>query len=85
MALRDLQSVFCAESLGGSGFKEGYNSILGQVYGQFMSVVIAIIWSAIVSFIAFKIANVLVSLRVGRDDETIGLDLTSHGERGYNL
>ena len=80
-----LTGVFCAESLGGSGFKEGYNSILGQVYGQFMSVVIAIIWSAIVSFIAFKIANVLVSLRVGRDDETIGLDLTSHGERGYNL
>lgn len=80
-----LTGIFCAQELGGSGFKEGYNSILGQVYGQFMSIVIAIIWSSVVSLIAFKIANVLVSLRVARDDETEGLDLASHGERGYNL
>ena len=80
-----LTGVFCAPSLGGTGFKDGWDSIAGQVYGQTMSLVVAIVWSLVVSVIAFKIAGLLVGLRVTADEEAEGLDLASHGERGYNL
>jgi len=80
-----LTGVFCAPSLGGTGFKDGWDSIVGQVYGQTMSLVVAIVWSLVVSVIAFKIAGLLVGLRVTADEEAEGLDLASHGERGYNL
>lgn len=79
-----LNGVFCAPALGGVGFKGDYTSIMGQVYGQFMSVVICIIWSGIASFIAFFIADKLTKLRVSKDEETQGLDLSSHGERAYS-
>lgn len=80
-----LTGIFCAPSLGGTGFKAGWDSIAGQFYGQFMSVVISIIWSAVVSVIAFKLASMLFGLRVDADAESEGLDLSTHGERGYNL
>lgn len=80
-----LTGIFCAPSLGGQGFKEGWDSIAGQLYGQFMSVVVTIIWAAVVAFIAFKIADLLVGIRVTPEEESEGLDLASHGERGYNL
>lgn len=80
-----LTGVFCAPSLGGEGFKEGWESISGQFYGQFISVIITIVWSLVVSVIAFYIAGKIAGLRVIEEDERAGLDLTSHGERGYNL
>lgn len=82
-----MTGIFCAPSLGGMGFKEGWDSIAGQFYGQLMSVLIAIAWSFIVSVIAFKIAGLLVGdkARVTAEEESEGLDLASHGERGYNL
>lgn len=80
-----LTGVFCDPSLGGTGFKGDWTSIAGQVYGQTMSLVVAMLWSFVVSIIAFKLASVLVGLRVTADEESEGLDLASHGERGYNL
>ncbi|MCI6906407.1 MAG: ammonium transporter [Succinatimonas sp.] len=80
-----LTGVFCDPALGGTGFKGDWTSIAGQVYGQTMSLVVAIVWSLVVSVIAFKLASVLVGLRVTQDEESEGLDLASHGERGYNL
>ncbi|MGN0902824.1 MAG: ammonium transporter, partial [Succinivibrio sp.] len=80
-----LTGVFCDPALGGTGFKGDWTSIAGQVYGQAMSLVVAIVWSFVVSVIAFKLAQVLVGLRVTADEEAEGLDLASHGERGYNL
>lgn len=80
-----MTGIFCDPALGGEGFKEGWDSIAGQFFGQLMSIVIAVIWSFIVSFIAFKLADYLVGLRVEHDEEREGLDLASHGERGYNL
>lgn len=81
-----LTGVFCAPSLGGTGFKADYTSIAGQFYGQLGSVIVAIIWSAVVSVIAFAIAGKLTGgLRASTDDERMGLDLAAHGERGYNL
>lgn len=80
-----LTGIFCAPSLGGQGFKEGWESIAGQFYGQFMSIVITILWSLVASVIAFKVADLLVGIRVSPEEESEGLDLASHGERGYNI
>ncbi|NLK85147.1 MAG: hypothetical protein GX278_04200 [Aeromonadales bacterium] len=50
-----------------------------------MSLVVAMVWSFVVSVIAFKLAGMIVGLRVTADEASEGLDLASHGERGYNL
>lgn len=81
-----LTGVFCSPSLGGTGFKGDYTSILGQFYGQLGSVVVAIVWSGIVALIAFYLAGKLTGgLRAELDEERMGLDLAAHGERGYNM
>jgi ammonium transporter, Amt family len=77
-----LTGVFCAASLGGVE-PEGYN-MAAQVWVQFKSVIITIVWCAVVSFVCFKIADILVGLRVSEDAEREGLDITSHGESAYN-
>lgn len=79
-----LTGIFCDPSLGGLGFKGAHADMLSQFLGQLGSVVIALIWSGVVSVIAFYIGGKLCkSLRVEHDDERAGLDLTFHGERGY--
>lgn len=82
-----LTGVFCAPSLGGVGFNDGISSIGGQVFAQAVSVVVAIVWAGVVTYIACMIAKVLCggSLRVTLDEEREGLDLATHGERGYSL
>ena len=45
---------------------------------------ITIVWSAVVSVIAFKIVDLVIGLRVPEDDEREGLDITSHGETAYS-
>jgi len=47
-------------------------------------VLITIVWSGIVSVIAFKIVDLVIGLRVPEDEEREGLDITSHGETAYN-
>ena len=77
-----LTGVFSAPGLGGTG-KPDF-SIVSQVMVQAEGVVITIIWSAIVAFIAYKIADMLVGLRVPEEEEREGLDITSHGETAYH-
>jgi Amt family ammonium transporter len=56
-----------------------------QVFAQLKGIVVTIIWSAVVSVIAFKIADLLTGgARVDVDEEDEGLDLNSHGEAGYS-
>ena len=77
-----LTGVFCASGLGGvepEGFNMGH-----QVWVQFKSVIVTIVWCGVVSFICFKIADILVGLRVSEDAEREGLDITTHGESAYN-
>ena len=50
---------------------------------QAKAVGVTIIWSAVVAFISFKIADILVGLRVSEEEEREGLDVTSHGESAY--
>jgi len=53
--------------------------------GQLEGIVIAIIWSAVVSFVALKIASLVTGgLRVDKDEERQGLDISSHGEQAYH-
>ncbi|AKR57552.1 ammonium transporter [Youhaiella tibetensis] len=75
-------AIVAAPSLGGFG-AEGY-SIGGQLVTQITAVVIAVVWSAVVAFVALMIVKAVMGLRVTESAETDGLDLTSHGERAYN-
>ena len=79
-----LTGVFVATSLGGNGLAEGM-TIATQVWAQLLSIIITIAWSGILSFIILKIVDATVGLRVEEDDERMGLDLSQHNERGYNL
>jgi ammonium transporter, Amt family len=59
-------------------------SIAAQVWIQAKAVLITIVWSGLVSFIAYKIVDLTIGLRVSEEDEREGLDITSHGETAYN-
>ncbi len=77
-----LTGVFAAPTLGGTGGDDF--SIGGQVLIQLEAVVITVVWSAVVAFIAFMIAKAVTGLRVSEDEEREGLDIASHGEAAYN-
>ncbi|MFN3439308.1 MAG: ammonium transporter [Acidovorax sp.] len=80
-----LTGVFAAQSLGGTGGLAPDTFAMGaQVWIQVKSVLFTIVWSGVVAFIAFKIADLLVGLRVSEEAEREGLDITSHGETAYN-
>ncbi len=77
-----LTGVFSAASLG--GVKGDDYSIVGQTMIQVQSVLITIVWSAVVAYVAFKLVDLLIGLRVNSDAEREGLDQTSHGEAAYH-
>ena len=79
-----LTGVFVATGLGGNGLAEGM-TIGTQVWAQLLSIIITIAWSGILSFIILKIVDATVGLRVEEDDERMGLDISQHNERGYNM
>ena len=79
-----LTGVFVAEGLGGVGLAEGM-TIGKQVWAQLLSIVVTVVWSGVLSFIILKIVDATVGLRVEEDEERMGLDLSQHNERGYNL
>ncbi|WP_292037875.1 MULTISPECIES: ammonium transporter [unclassified Massilia] len=87
-----LTGVFAAPQLGGQGVWDYVAnkaspdySIAGQLLVQAEAVGVTIVWSALVAFIAFKLVDVVVGLRVPADAEREGLDITSHGESAYHL
>ncbi len=59
-------------------------SIASQVWIQAKAVLITIVWSGVVSFIAYKVVDLTIGLRVSEEDERQGLDITAHGETAYN-
>ncbi|MDC0196523.1 ammonium transporter [Gammaproteobacteria bacterium] len=79
-----LTAVFADVSLGGNGLAAGI-SIKVAFFGQLLATVITIGWAALMSYILLKITQSLFGLRVTEDEEIEGLDITSHGERGYDL
>ena len=86
-----LTGVFAAPSLGGTGVYDYVAnkvnpdySITGQVWIQLQGVLTTLVWSGVVAFIAYKLVDVLVGLRVPEEEEREGLDITSHGETAYS-
>jgi len=87
-----LTGIFVSPALGGPGVvvdwvtgKTGYPGYLAQLWIQAKAVGITIAWSALVAFIAYKIVDATVGLRVPEDEEREGLDITSHGESAYRM
>lgn len=78
-----LVGIFNAKALGGPGL-DSVGLIAGQLFVQLEGIVITIIWSGIVAFLAFKIADMMCGLRVTEDMEREGLDITTHGESAYH-
>jgi Amt family ammonium transporter len=87
-----LTGVFAAPQLGGQGIfdyttnkmsADAY-SIGSQVWIQAQAIGTTIIWSAVVSLIAYKLVDLVVGLRVPEEEEREGLDITSHGETAYH-
>ena len=78
-----LTGVFNAQILGGPGLAEP-GMIGHQLWVQLEGVLLTIVWSGVVAWIAYKIANALCGMRVPEDQEREGLDVTSHGESAYH-
>ncbi|MCH7921811.1 MAG: ammonium transporter, partial [Nitrospinae bacterium] len=79
-----LTGVFVSSSFGGAGFSEGM-TMGGQVGIQVLGVAATIVYCGIVSYGILKVLDAVVGLRVDEEEETLGLDLSLHDERGYNL
>ena len=89
-----LTGVFNSPALGGPGYVADWvtvtmvtsadYSIAAQVLVQAKAVGITILWSGVVSVVAYFIVDKTIGLRVSEEDEREGLDITSHGETAYN-
>ncbi len=89
-----LTGVFNSPALGGPSFvgdwvtgelvkPENY-SIASQVWIQLKAIIVTIVWSGVVAFIAYKIVDLVVGLRVSEEEEREGLDISAHGETAYS-
>ncbi|KPF49748.1 ammonia channel protein [beta proteobacterium AAP121] len=86
-----LTGVFASPDLGGLGACDYIENKCGvfpgigaQLWIQAQGIIYTVIISAVVAFIAYKIVDLTVGLRVPEDEEREGLDITSHGETAYN-
>ena len=85
-----LTGVFASPSLGGTGIYDYVAnavapdySIASQVWIQFQGVITTVVWSGLVAFIAYKLVDMIIGLRVTEEEEREGLDISSHGETAY--
>jgi len=89
-----LTGVFNSPSLGGPSFPDNWftgelvkpenYSIASQVWTQAKAVLLTVVWSGIVSLIAYKLVDMTIGLRVTEEDEREGLDIAEHGETAYH-
>ena len=88
-----LTGIFNSQALGGPGIVTDWvtgatatnpDGTLAQFIIQCKAVGLTVIWSATVAFVAYKIADLTIGLRVPEDEEREGLDISSHGETAYN-
>ncbi|MFZ9543691.1 MAG: ammonium transporter [Hylemonella sp.] len=88
-----LTGVFNSPALGGPGFVADWVSATGvaaadysiaaQVWVQLKAVLITVVWSGVVSYLAYKIVDMTIGLRVSEEEEREGLDISAHGESAY--
>jgi Amt family ammonium transporter len=88
-----LTGIFNSQALGGPGIVTDWvtgatatnpDGTLAQFIIQAKAVGVTVLWSAVVSFVAYKVVDLTIGLRVPEDEEREGLDITSHGETAYN-
>ncbi|HSI53449.1 MAG TPA: ammonium transporter [Ramlibacter sp.] len=86
-----LTGVFNNQALGGPGLVGDWVTaavtsvpVMDQVWIQFKAVMLTIVWSGVVSLVAYKIVDLVIGLRVTEEEEREGLDISSHGETAYN-
>ena len=86
-----LTGVFNNQALGGPGLVGDWvaasvtsTPVLAQVWIQLKAVLITIVWSGVVSLVAFKVVDQVVGLRVSEEEEREGLDIAAHGETAYH-
>ena len=86
-----LTGVFASPSLGGTGIYDYVAnkvapdySIAGQVWIQLQGVLTTVVWSGVVAFVAYKLVDLVIGLRVPEEEEREGLDISSHGESAYH-
>jgi len=89
-----LTGVFNSPALGGPGYVADWvtatmvtsadYSIAAQVWIQTKAVLTTVVWSGVVSIVAFKLVDMVIGLRVSEEDEREGLDISAHGETAYN-
>jgi Amt family ammonium transporter len=77
-----LTGVFAAPALGGFGTVE---NIPAQIWIQTKGVLFTVIYTGVLSYVLLKLVDRILGLRVSDEEETIGLDIALHNERGYNL
>jgi Amt family ammonium transporter len=87
-----LTGIFVSPALGGPSVvsdwvtgKTEFPGYLAQLWIQAKAVGITIVWTAVVAFVAYKIVDMTIGLRVPEDEEREGLDITSHGESAYRM
>jgi Amt family ammonium transporter len=79
-----LTGVFAATALGGAGFADGIDGIAAQVGVQFIGVIATVVYTGVVSLIILKGLDLIIGLRITEEQETEGIDLALHDEKGYN-
>jgi len=79
-----LTAIFADATFGGIGLAEG-RDIGGQFAIQLTGVIATLVWSLVASFFIIKLVQLVTPLRVNAETEEQGLDLRTHGERGYNM
>jgi len=87
-----LTGVFNDPALGGPGVvtdwvtaQTGFPGIGAQLWIQFKAVLLTIVWSGIVAFVAYKLVDLTIGLRVAEEEEREGLDTAAHGEAAYHI
>lgn len=78
-----LTGLFNAQLLGGPGLAE-FSEVPYQLWLQLEGVLITLVWSGLVTWVACIVADAIYGWRVNREDESMGLDIASHGESAYN-
>ncbi|MFQ5754493.1 MAG: ammonium transporter [Acidiferrobacterales bacterium] len=76
--------VFAATALGGAGFGDGIDGIAAQVGVQFIGVIATVVYTGVVSLIILKGLDLIMGLRITEEQESEGIDLALHDEKGYN-
>jgi len=83
-----MAGIFCSPALGifsGNGFSDGVSTIGGQLGIQLTGIAATFVYTAVVSWVLLRVVNAIVTVRVDQEDETAGLDIVLHDERGYDL